>query len=413
MSPPTTTASSPGSTPPRGAEEQLRRIEAVTDSTLAYLDFDALLDTLLERARDVLDADTAAILLLDDSKQELVAAAAKGIEEEARTRVRIPVGYGFAGRIAAEQQPVILERVDHTTVVNPILLIKGVRSLVGVPLVAHGATVGVLHVGTLSDRPFTEKDSELLQLVADRAALAISAAISKRERIAADALQRSLAPSLPPTIDGLEIAARYIPGLAGAVGGDWFDVFRLANGRVAVAIGDVAGHGLRSAVVMGRLRSALRAYALESDDPATVLDRLDVMACHFEPEAMATVLYGVFDPTLEHLIVSSAGHPSPILARTGASAAVVDVCADPPIGTCLGGTRRVATVRFPAGASLYLYTDGVVERRGADISAGLERLCALATPGSPHDACGRIVAQLVGEDDPSDDIAFLALHRPR
>lgn len=306
----------------------------------------------------------------------------------------------------------ILERVDHTTVVNPILLLKGIRSLVGVPLVAHGASVGVLHVGTLSDRPFAERDSDLLQLVADRAALAISAAISKRERIAAATLQRSLTPSLPPNIAGLEIAARYIPGLAGAVGGDWFDVFRLGNGRVAVAIGDVAGHGLRSAVVMGRFRSALRAYALESDDPATVLDRLDVMACHFEPEAMATVLYAVFDAALEHLIVSTAGHPGPVLVSPGTPATVVDVRSDPPIGTCLGVTRRTTTVPFPAGGSLYLYTDGVVERRDTDISDGLTQLCALATAGPPHDACGRIVTQLVGDDEPADDIALLVLHRP-
>jgi sigma-B regulation protein RsbU (phosphoserine phosphatase) len=112
--------------------EQLRRIQTVTDDALAHLDVDELLATLLERVREVLETDTAAILLLDDSSGELVATAADGLEEEVRQGARVPVGKGFAGRIAAEGKPVILKRVDHTTVLNPILLERGIRSLLGV-----------------------------------------------------------------------------------------------------------------------------------------------------------------------------------------------------------------------------------------------------------------------------------------
>ncbi|MGH9048334.1 MAG: PP2C family protein-serine/threonine phosphatase [Acidimicrobiia bacterium] len=335
--------------------------------------------------------------------------AAKGIEEEVRQGVRIPMGQGFAGRIAAEGRPVILDPVDHTKVVNPILMACGIRSLVGVPLIANGATIGVLHVGTLGRRSFDEQDAELLQLAADRAALAVSAGISNQERIAAATLQRSLAPHSLPKIPGLQLAARYLPGLSGAVGGDWFDVFQLPTGHVATAIGDVAGHGLRSAVVMGRLRSALRAYALESLDPASVLTRLDEMVCQFEPETMATVLYAVFDPALEQLTLSTAGHPGPVIAQPGITPYPIEIAADPPIGSALGVPRRHTTVRVPPGTTLYLFTDGLVERRGTDLDAGMERLRAVATCGPPNAGCTRIISELVGDTEPVDDVALLAL----
>jgi len=363
----------------------------------------------LERSCELLEADTAAILLLDTASGELVAKAAKGIEEEVRQGVRIPLGQGFAGRIAAERRPVIVHRVDHETVLNPILIEKGIRSLVGVPLIADGATVGVLHVGTLQSRSFSRDDSLLLQLVADRAALAIRAGISKQERAAAATLQRSLAPRRLPEIAGLELAGRYIPGLSGAVGGDWFDVFELPDGRVGVAIGDIAGHGLRAAVVMGRLRSALRAYALVSDDPASVLTRLDEMVCHFEPEEMATILYAVYDPVLQLITLSAAGHPGPVMAEPGTPATCLPLHSDPPVGSGFGIERHTSTAYLPAGASLYLFTDGVVERRGIDITTGIDRLCAAATAGPPHEGCASITSELL-DDEPADDFALLALH---
>ena len=132
------------------------------------LDPRALLDALVERAKQALEADTAAILLLDPDSGQLVATAASGLEEEVQQGVRIPVGKGFAGRIAARRRPVVLEEVDHTKVVNPILLDKGIRSLMGAPLLAGGEVLGVLHVGTLRPRAFTGDDLDLLQLAAGR-----------------------------------------------------------------------------------------------------------------------------------------------------------------------------------------------------------------------------------------------------
>jgi sigma-B regulation protein RsbU (phosphoserine phosphatase) len=233
------------------AESRLRDIQSITDAALSRLGDQAFLDELLARVKDVLRADTAAVLLRDYSSEMLIAAAAAGLEEEVRQGVRIPVGRGFAGRIAAEHRPVILDRVDHTTVLNPILMTKGIRTLMGVPMVAGGRVIGVMHVGSLTPREFTQQDVDLLQVAADRAATAVQSLAAHEDRVAAAALQRSLLPSALPVIPGAEIAARYVPG-RGVVGGDWYDVFVLPSGELGVVTGDVAGSGLSAAVIMGR-----------------------------------------------------------------------------------------------------------------------------------------------------------------
>ena len=181
-----------------GIQDRLRDIQSITDAALSRLDDHDLLTELLERTRDILQADTAAVLLLDFSSGELIATAAAGLEEEVRQGVRIPVGRGFAGRIAAEHRPVILDHVDHNTVLNPILWSKGIRTLMGVPLIAGGKVIGVFHIGSLTPREFTRDDVEFLQLAADRAATAVHSLMMQEDRIAAAALQRSLLPSRSP-----------------------------------------------------------------------------------------------------------------------------------------------------------------------------------------------------------------------
>src|SRR5580704_1380732 len=219
--------------PPPDAEHKLRDIRSVTDAALSHLSTDDLLATLLSRVREILDADTAAVLLLDSSGRQLIATAASGLEEEVSQGVRIPVGRGFAGRIAAERRPFIL---DHGSVLDPLLVDKGIRSLAGVPLLAQGAVIGVLHIGTVRDRVFTTDDVALLQLAADRAALAVQSLRSREDRAAAAALQRSLLPSALAVVTGVEAAARYVPG-EGQVGGDWYDVFPLPWGELGVVAG--------------------------------------------------------------------------------------------------------------------------------------------------------------------------------
>lgn len=178
------------STPGDQSADRVRRLQTVTDAALAHLQLDDLLKALLERTRQILDVDTCAILLLDERTNELVARAALGIEEEVEQGVRIPLGGGFAGRIAATKEPVILDDVDHAHVLNPILREKRIKSMLGVPLVVEGDALGVLHVGSLTPRKFDVDEVELLQLVGDRAALAIEhARLFEAERAARERIE--------------------------------------------------------------------------------------------------------------------------------------------------------------------------------------------------------------------------------
>jgi serine phosphatase RsbU (regulator of sigma subunit) len=305
----------------------------------------------------------------------------------------------------------VIKQVDHTNVINPILLDKGIRSLLGVPLIVAGNVLGVLHVGTLTSRDFTEDDAQLLQVAGDRIALATQARLSRAEQAAARALQRSLLPTRFPVLPGLELAARYLPSKHHDLGGDWYDVFLLPSGRLAVAIGDAMGHGLRAAVVMSRLRSALRAYAIESEQPADVLTRLDRKLRYFEPDEVATVLYGIFEPSFDHVEFSSAGHPAPVLAHPGGTTVQVELVTDPPLGTPMARPRRSMTVEVPPGGLLLSFTDGLIERRGTPLDRQLTQLAASVFAGPPEAVCTDVIADFLGDEAPTDDAAVLAIRR--
>ncbi|MEV4626929.1 GAF domain-containing SpoIIE family protein phosphatase [Micromonospora sp. NPDC049523] len=393
-----------------GNAERLRRIEAVTDAALSRLDVEQLLGELLNRVQDLLGVDTAAIMLVDPHARELVATAARGLEDEIRQGFRLPIGQGFAGRVARDRQPVVIERIEQADVVSPVLREKGVRSLLGVPMLAGKDLVGVLHVGARTVRHFTRDDIQLLQLVADRAALACQARLGSIDRAAALALQRSLLPARLPHVPGVDTAARYVPGHQAGIGGDWYDVFTLPSGWLGMVVGDVSGHGLAAAVVMGRLRSALRAYTLECDDPADALTRLDRKVHHFETGNLATVMYAMVSPERDRVHISLAGHLPPIMVSPGHPAELVTLPVDPPLGIGRPQHRRTTVVDFPPDAVLVCYTDGLVERRIETIDVGLDRLRAAIRPGSAEDVCVGVMSTL-GVDQPADDIALLAIRR--
>src|SRR5690606_9039332 len=225
-----------------------------------------------------------------------------------------PRGGGSGGQRGANRARVVRAHADHSSVVDPILRDRGIRSLLGVPLMAGGEVIGVLHVGSLTSRHFSEDEIELLELAAERVAFATQARQVRVTRSATATLQRSLLPAELPSVPDLDFASRYAPGGGGDVGGDWYDVFDVPSGHVFVVVGDVAGSGMAAAVAMGRLRTALRSYALQTVDPAEVLARLDGHVRHFERGIMATVLCAVLAPSHGSLLVSSAGHPPPLTA---------------------------------------------------------------------------------------------------
>ncbi|MEV0719815.1 SpoIIE family protein phosphatase [Asanoa sp. NPDC050611] len=394
-----------------GSDERLRRLEAVTDAALSRLDVDALLEELLDRVKDLLQIDTAVIMLLDPHARQLVATAAKGLDEHFKVGVRIPVGRGFAGRVARDRRPVIVDDITEETDTSPLVRGGGVRSLLGVPIFGGGELAGVLHVGSREPRAFSTDDARLLEMVADRASVATHTRAGTVDRETALALQRSLLPTALAEVPGVEMASRYLPGHDSGVGGDWYDVFALPSGWLGVVVGDVSGHGLQSAVVMGRLRSALRAYALVCADPADALVHLDAKVHHFETGNLATVLYAMVPPERDKVHVSIAGHPRPVLVDPSGHAELLPAPTDVPLGMGRASrTRRTTVVDFPPGAVLVCYTDGLIERRSESIDVGLERLLATVWPGDPDEVCTALMFA-VGEERPSDDTALLAIRR--
>jgi putative methionine-R-sulfoxide reductase with GAF domain len=390
------------------ADERLRRISAVTDAALPGLREDELFAELLERVRVLLGADIAAIMLLDPETEQLVTVAAIGLEQEARQGFRVDIGAGFTGRVAATRTPVIIDNVGPNTVLSQVLRDTGAKTLLGVPMVVGADLVGVLHLGTLTPRHFSEQDVALLQLVADRAALAGQLRQSRADRSAALALQRDLLPSRLPQVERLDLAARYLPGHDLGVGGDWFDLFVLPSGHLGTVVGDVSGHGLRAAVVMGRLRSALRAYAMEWDDPAEVLTRLDRKIRHFEAGSLATIIYAMISPGHDQIAISSAGHLPPVIVAPDDESRLLTLPADLPVGVGESPPRRATVVDVRPGTTVVLYTDGLVERRGEVIDEGLARLRRLVRPAPAEVVCSDIVAGMdVSAVD--DDIALVVM----
>jgi sigma-B regulation protein RsbU (phosphoserine phosphatase) len=372
------------------------------------------LGDVLDEVRTALGADTAAVLVLDGTRTFLEPLATVGLGRTLHVARRVPFGQGFAGRVAQSRQPVALSVVDSSTVINPVLLAHGVQSLLGVPVMDGSELLGVLHVGYLQDHAATEAEAGLLSQHAVEIGARLHDRFADDAHTAALTLQRSLLPTTVKAPAGVSIAARYVPA-AGDLGGDWYDAFELPRGRLAVVMGDVAGHGLAAAVVMGRLRSALRAYALEHDDPADVLARLDRKICHFEPDTFATVVFGVAEPPYTAWRFSAAGHHAPVVGAPGARAALVDLPKDLLLGFQPDTTRRSVVVDVPVGGFICLYTDGLIERRPTRdralhdmLEENTTRLVdVLSYPGDPEMRCIRVLSEVVGDQVVEDDIAIL------
>ena len=395
------------------ATTRLEDVQRVTEAALAYLDLDDLLDALLQRVTDILHADTAAVLLVEDDGRTLAARAAKGLEEEVERGFHLPIGRGFAGRVAATRQPVVIPDLDDSSieVVNPLMREKRVRSLLGVPLIVEGKVVGVLHVGMLTPRDFQKGDVQLLQLVADRVALSI-----ERSRLAvqgqiAQTLQRSLLPRRLPQLPGVSMAAWYEPAAEEtAVGGDWYDVIELGHRRLGLTIGDVAGHGLAAAIHMGQLRSAMRAYALDVESPAEMLAKLSRFSDQ-QQLRMATMVYATVNLDTWVVDFARAGHPYPLLIRTDGSGTFLSDAGGPPLGTGAVETYDEQRITLAAGETLLLYTDGLIERRGSTLTEGESALveAATAAPDEPELKCRSIIERLTEGIAVPDDVAVLAV----
>ncbi|MEU6811820.1 SpoIIE family protein phosphatase [Streptomyces sp. NPDC046831] len=299
----------------------------------------------------------------------------------------------------------------------------GVHSLMVIPLRARGITLGVALLGRhRRTEPFEEDDLLLAEEIGARAALAMdNARRYTHERDTALALQRSLLPQRLAAQGAVEVAYRYLPARTRAgLGGDWFDVIPLSGARVALVVGDVAGHGLRASATMGRLRTVVRTLADVDLPPDELLVHLDDLVTHLmaeedttEPQLesagdlIATCLYLVYDPVSRRCTAAAAGHPPPAVVPPGEPASFVDIAPGPPLG--VGGLPfERAEWELPPDSLLALYTDGLVEGTKQDLGRGQEALrqCLTQPPRSLEETCDLLVRSLLPAQ-PQDDVALL------
>jgi len=380
-------------------------MQQLVDAALAHRTLRAILPVLVTRLRAVLAADAAAIYLAEE-RSRLVLGAASGGTPGGGDRAPLDLGEGFAGRVGAAREPMLTGDPEGGR--------ESSDSMIGVPLLAAGELTGVLVVCASTPRRFTVDDLNLLRLAADRVALAMDhARLYERELKIAETLQRSLLPERLPQVPGLEVAARYLPAAAEAeVGGDWYDVLSIPGGRVGLVMGDIAGKGLVAASMVGRLRSALRAYALEGHSPPLVVSRLNRLIWTEAQEGqMATLLFVVVDPVGGRVGWVNAGHPPPLLVSGGGRPRYLQGGSSVPLGVLPFPDFQEMSVTVAADATVVLYTDGLVERPGENIDLGLGRLTELVH-GADNGAealCDRLLGSLVPDGAPADDVALLAL----
>lgn len=282
------------------------------------------------------------------------------------------------------------------------------------PLRARGRTLGAITIARIDPhRPFVPDDVAFLTDLASRIAFAVdNARLLDEQRHRAEQMQRALLPDLPAERPGLDLAGAYYPANDVAqVGGDWYDAFNLPDDTVAIVIGDVAGHDLHAATRMGAVRHKLRAIAGDRNaPPAETVSRLDRVLQRFAPDDLVTLVYATLRRAEEYWVLewSNAGHPPPLLLLPDGSARFLQSEADPPIGVGDLSRTQLREV-LPAGSTLVLYSDGLVERAEESLDVGLDRLLtrSAGVTGSPEQVCRTIVESV--DPSRSDDIALLAV----
>lgn len=280
--------------------------------------------------------------------------------------------------------------------------------LVATPIAEPGhATRGALVVWRTE--PFHDEDLAILEQFSRYASMALDmAARFEQEHELAITLQHALLPPSPPSVPGMQVAWRYLPAEARDIGGDWYDVFNVDNGDVVLVIGDVMGHDLRAATIMGQLRLALQAYALDGYAPADVMDRADRLLQRIDPGRLTTLAYAVVDKARRRVELSNAGHPAPLVLALDGSVSLMDGGLSVPLGTDITGVRhRQVQYDIGPGTRLLLYTDGLIEDRGRGLDQGLTDLIrSLQTDsGAPEELCERALS--VRGEAPVDDVCVL------
>jgi PAS domain S-box-containing protein len=400
------------------------RLQQATSMLAEALTVEQVVEVITEVGRTAIGAQRSAVALLDGGRLRVINPAGMPPGQSAATRDILLDSPGVMTRSIATRRPVLAEDTLALRALlddAPLETVAGEdeRSWVGLPLLAAGAPLGALRFSFGRPRKITEEERVFLEALAGQCALAVErAAMYEREHTTAETLQRSLLPDQLPIVPGLVMEARYLPVARNMeIGGDWYDSFRLPDGRMAIAVGDVMGKGLTAAAGMGRVRNALRALALTDPRPAAVLTGLDRLFSATElEEQVTTVAYLVIDPQTGDGLMGNAGHLPMLRLDAGAEPFLDETEAGTPLGW--PSPRQQHPFRLPPGSTAVLYSDGLVENRLRGLDSGLNELVAVAARarsgvvGHPERLLSYLVDAMLAGHEQDDDVTVLVLHVP-
>jgi PAS domain S-box-containing protein len=406
------------------------RLQQATSMLAEALTVEQVVDVITEVGRTAIGALRSAVALLDSDGLRLKVVNSDGLPSapDSAGRPLTLQSPSVMTRAIATRRPVLVEdpedlrrqfegelEIDPATVVAT----SDERSWVGLPLLAAGAPLGALRFSFSRPRKIIEEERIFLEALAGQCQLAVErAGLYEREHTTAETLQRSLLPDRLPSVPGLVLTASYRPVTRNMeIGGDWYDAFRLADQKLAVAVGDVMGKGLTAAAGMGRVRNALRALALTDPRPAAVLGGLDrLFNATEEEEQVTTVAYLVIDPATGEGMLGNAGHLPALVLEAGSEPRFDQVEPGTPLGWASPRKQHAFSMR--PGSTTVFYSDGLVETRNRGLDAGLEELAAVAARadddllGHPARLLRYLVDHMLAGHEQDDDVTVLVMHRP-
>ncbi len=379
---------------------------------------DDVLEAVTSQARELIGARQSITSMTSDQDplQAITAVSRSDKSAAFEESAEAPDGSGISCLVCRENRPLRMTQPELGTTAGQQ---PPMRGWLATPLVAaDGSNLGLIQLSDKFEGEFTERDEDILVQLAAIASVRIERArADDRVRQVSATLQRSLLPTRLPDLDHATVAARYLPRSSDVdVGGDWYDVIVMPGGRILLAVGDVVGHGERAAAAMGQLRNALRAYALEGFGPAAVLGRLNRLGEASSEQHFSTVACLCFDPRTGLLQYANAGHPPPVVLDTDGTTRLVEGARGVPIGAASCSSYTELETSLEDGATLLLYTDGLVESRVRDLDQGLADLMAAlrAGPADLDSLLDHVLAQVphAARDDDIALVALRVLHQP-
>jgi PAS domain S-box-containing protein len=404
------------------------RLQQATSGLAEAITVAQVVEVITEVGRSAINAERSAVAILDSERLRLhTVNPAELPDSPGAVGSELPLDVPSVMTSAIlTRRPLVLEnheafRQHFEGRANTDLFLEHTdeQAWVGLPLLSSGAPLGALRFSFTRPRKITDEERPFLEALAGQCALALErASMFEREHTTAETLQRSLLPDRLPTVPGIVLEASYMPVTRNMeIGGDWYDAFRLPDGKLAVAAGDVMGKGLTAAAGMGRVRNALRALALTDPRPAAVLAGLDRLFIATElEEQVTTVAYLVLDPASGEGMAGNAGHLPPLLLSADAPPSLDEAEAGTPLGWA--SPRQQYAFRLPPGSTAVLYSDGLVENRRRGLDAGLDELVAVAAKApapareNPAVLLDYLVNQMLTGYEQDDDVTVLVVHSP-